>query len=149
MSPQSWMRDKIPTVGRRAIPAQSLHSLIFILTTFIRAFFINVHEGVRPTWMQDQRSRHIMGCRCFLKVDYSTAIPHFQLHFTHAHAHVELCASGSLMCRHVTLITTPKRLAAVGGYNNPFKHALAYVSLAGPGVFSGHTLAERAHENDS
>lgn len=71
MSSQRGVRHQVPAVGRRAITAQSLHCLAFILVVFIRAFFINVHQGVRPAWMQNQRSRHSRGCRCFLKVDYS------------------------------------------------------------------------------
>lgn len=102
MSSERGVRHQVPAVGRRAITAQSLHCLVFILVVFIRAFFINVHQGVRPAWMQDQRSRHIRGCRCFLKVDYSKTDTSFPTTFyTRRMRTLALSASTSLEFWHV------------------------------------------------
>lgn len=120
---QRGVRHQVPAVGRRAITAQTLHCLAFILAAFIRAFFINVHQGVRPAWMQNQRSRHITGCRCFLKVDYSKTDTSFPTTF-----YTERMRTPGPWCVHFikTLardtLTSPARLGLrAGGRAAPLK----------------------------
>jgi len=80
------------------------------LIIFIRAFFIHVHQGVRPAWMQDQRSRHITGCRCFLKVAYSKTDTSFPTTFyARACARLYPCVQ-FIKAQARDMLTSPKRL---------------------------------------
>lgn len=129
MSSQSGVRHQFPAVGRRAIAAQSLHCLAFTLAVFIRAFFINVHQGVRPAWMQNQRSRHIRGCRCFLKVDYSKTDTSFPTTF-----YTRRMRTRGPSCVHFIrnlardTLTSPARLGLWVEAEQPFKDPLPRMS---------------------